>query len=187
MTTRLPDLVETPRLTLRRWTSDDVEALAAAVTASVDHLVPFMPWAELEPLTVDDRLKLIDGWDVDWRNGGDVVLGIFRNDTPIGGCGLHRRRGPKALEIGYWIHVDHIKQGFATEAARALTDVAFSIDGIERVEIHHDRANAASRGVPNALGYELVGETQDTVTSPGEDGVDCTWAVTKARWTTRTD
>jgi RimJ/RimL family protein N-acetyltransferase len=183
----LPDFVETPRLTLRRWRPEDVDALAAAITASVDHLVPFMPWAELEPLTTEDRLKLIEGWDADWRNGGDVVLGIFRNGTPIGGSGLHRRRGPNGLEIGYWIHVDHTKQGYATEVARALTDLAFTVDGIERVEIHHDRANAASRGVPNALGFDFVGESQDTVTSPGEDGVDCAWAVNKASWAAASD
>ena len=56
---RLPDHVETPRLTMRMWTVEDAEALGVAVTASVDHLVPFMPWASLEPLSIDDRVKLI--------------------------------------------------------------------------------------------------------------------------------
>jgi RimJ/RimL family protein N-acetyltransferase len=185
--TRLPDHVETPRLTLRTWKVDDVEPMAAAITASVDHLVPFMPWAALEPLSIDDRRKLIDGWDADWRNDRDLVFGIFRNGAPIGGCGLHRRRGPHALEIGYWIHVDHIRQGYATEAAATLTDLAFTVDGIDVVEIHHDRANAASRGVPQSLGFQFVGETQDEVTSPGEDGVDCTWRMTKASWAARAE
>jgi ribosomal-protein-serine acetyltransferase len=185
--TRLPDFVETARLTLRTWNVEDAEALGEAVTASVDHLAPFMPWAALEPLTIDDRVKLISGWDTDWQNGGDVVFGVFLDETPIGGSGLHRRRGPNALEIGYWIHVDHVRNGYAREVSAALTDLAFTVDGIESVEIHHDRANVASAGVPQSLGFELIGETQDEVTAPGEDGVDCAWRVTKASWPERSE
>jgi RimJ/RimL family protein N-acetyltransferase len=185
--TRLPDFVETSRLTLRTWKPEDVEAMAAAVTASIDHLVPFMPWAALEPQSIDERLKLIAGWDAEWRNGGDVLFGVFLDGTPVGGCGLHRRLGPNALEIGYWVHVDHVRQGYAKEASAALTDLAFTVDGVERVEIHHDRANGASRAVPESLGYEFAGETPDAVTSPGEDGIDCTWIMTKARWRERSE
>lgn len=185
MTQPLPDSVETPRLVLRTWKIEDAEALAQAITASVDHLVPWMPWAVLEPLTIDDRRKLITGWDETWRSGGDMVFGVFLDGTAIGGTGLHRRRGPTSLEIGYWIHAGYVRQGYATEVAAALTDLAFTVDGIESVEIHHDRANAASRGVPRALGYELVAETEDAITAPGEDGFDCAWAMTRTRWLER--
>jgi len=44
---------------------------------------------------------------------------------------------------------------------RLLTDAAFQIPGIERVEIHHDKANVASSGVPRKLGFELVEEVPD--------------------------
>jgi RimJ/RimL family protein N-acetyltransferase len=130
---------------------------------------------------LDDRRKLIAEWDATWRAGGDVVYGIFLDGTPIGGSGLHRRRGPGVLEIGYWIRVGYTRQGYAKEVTAALTDLAFNVDGIERVEVHHDRANAASRAVPSSLGFELVAETADAITSPGEEGVDCAWEMTKAR------
>jgi RimJ/RimL family protein N-acetyltransferase len=71
----------------------------------------------------------------------------------LGSTGLHTRRGPQAREIGYWIHVDHVGQGYATEASAALTKVAFKIDGMDRVEIHCDPANLASAAVPKKLGY----------------------------------
>jgi RimJ/RimL family protein N-acetyltransferase/carbonic anhydrase len=183
--TRLPDRIDTPRLVLRAWTVDDVEAMAESITASVEHLRPWMPWAALEPLTLDDRRRLITEWDAAWGAGGDVVYGIFLDGTPIGGSGLHRRRGPGALEIGYWIRVGYTRQGYAKEVTATLTDLAFTVDGIERVEVHHDRANAASRAVPSALGFDLVAETADEITSPGEEGVDCTWAITKADWQAR--
>jgi RimJ/RimL family protein N-acetyltransferase len=181
----LPDHVETERLVLRTWKPEDAEALERAVTASLDHLLPWMPWAALEPLSVEDRRKLFRTWEDDRRAGKDLVLGVFLEGDVIGGTGLHQRIGPNGIEIGYWIHVDHIRRGYATELAGGLTDLAFTMDGIDRVEIHHDRANLASRGVPRALGYELVREEPDAVDAPGEEGVDCTWAVTRDRWQTR--
>ena len=179
---RLPDYLETDRLVLRTWRREDARAIGIAVTESLDHLLPWMPWAALEPLPLDDRRKLIDEWDAQRRAGKEVVYGVFLDGTVVGGSGLHQRIGPGTLEIGYWIHVDHVRRGYASEVSAALTEVAFSVDGIERVEIHHDRANVASSGVPRVLGYELVGETPDARDAPGEEGVDCIWVMVKDRW-----
>jgi RimJ/RimL family protein N-acetyltransferase len=63
--------------------------------------------------------------------------------------------------------------------------VAFAVDGIERVEIHHDKANVASAGVPRRLGFTFEGETQDSITSPGEVGIDCRWTMTRQDWAGR--
>jgi RimJ/RimL family protein N-acetyltransferase len=56
-------------------------------------------------------------------------------------------------EIGYWIHTDHINQGYATEVAAALTRVAFEIDHVRRVEIHCSPKNTRSASVPKKLGF----------------------------------
>jgi RimJ/RimL family protein N-acetyltransferase len=126
------------------------------------------------------RRRLIEGWQHDQAtDGGDAVYGMFADGTVVGGCGLHRRRGPDVLEIGYWVHADHVRQGLATEAARLLTAAAFAVPGIVRVEIHHDRANLASRAVPARLGFTYVGEVPDQVDAPAEEGIDCIWARTE--------
>jgi ribosomal-protein-serine acetyltransferase len=178
----LPDRVETERLVLRTWTEDDADALARAIAESLDELLPWMPWAALEPLPVHERRQLIRGWDATWSDGGEVIYGIFLDGAVIGGTGLHRRAGPHDLEIGYWIHSGHVRRGYATEAARALTDLAFTLDAIDRVEIHHDRANGASGAVPAKLGFERVEEREKEQTAPGETGVDCIWATTRNQW-----
>jgi ribosomal-protein-serine acetyltransferase len=67
-------------------------------------------------------------------------------------------------------------------AARLLTDAALRSDGIDFVEIHHDRANVASGGVPRRLGYTLVAEVEDKITAPGEIGVKCRWRTTREQW-----
>jgi ribosomal-protein-serine acetyltransferase len=182
---RFPELVTTKRLVLRTWKTEDADALADAIAGSIDHLLPWMPWAAGEPVPIEDRRRLIDEWQRAPAAGGEVVYGVFLEGAVIGGCGLHQRVGPGALEIGYWIHADHIRRGYATELTAALTEVAFTIEGIERVEVHHDRANVASAGVPRALGYEFVTDRPDAITAPGEEGIDSTWVMTRARWAER--
>jgi RimJ/RimL family protein N-acetyltransferase/8-oxo-dGTP pyrophosphatase MutT (NUDIX family) len=179
----LPALVESTRLTLRQWTDDDAAPLSAAIEVSLTHLRPWMPWAVGEPSTREDRLARIRRWRAEWEQGGDSVFGIFLDHIVIGGAGLHRRVGPAAVEIGYWIHVDYVRNGYATEAAEALTGAAFDIPSIDRVEIHHDKANTASAGVPRRLGFTLADETPDEVESPGGIGVECRWVITRSAWT----
>jgi RimJ/RimL family protein N-acetyltransferase len=179
---RLPERIETERLVLRTWTTADAGALGRAITESIEHLRPWMPWIAFEPVSLDGRRKLIAEWDTKFRAGEDAVYGVFHEGAVVGGTGLHRRIGPGALEIGYWIHVDHVRQGFATELSAALTDAAFLLDGIDRVEIHHDKDNVASEGVPRAMGYTFVGDVVSAVEAPSESGVQCIWSVSRADW-----
>lgn len=182
----LPDHVVTERLVLRQWTAADEPTLSAAIAASVDHLRPWMPWAAGEPVPAPDRVRWIEQMHRDWAAGGDVVLGMFRADdgAVVGGTGLHRRAGPDTLEIGYWVHVDHTNQGYATEAAAALTAVAFTVPGIEVVELLHDRDNVRSRRIPEKLGYRCNGEVLDDPRgrAPEGAGVHVSWTVTRAAW-----
>jgi RimJ/RimL family protein N-acetyltransferase len=178
----LPERVETARLVLRTWTLDDVPALAAAVARNVEHLRPWMPWIAAEPMADGDRRALVTAWEAARIGDGDVVYGVFLDGHPIGGTGLHRRRGPATLEIGYWIDHDHVRRGFATELAAALTSTALAQPGIDAVQIHHDQANTASRAIPAALGFTLVAEAPDTVEAPGEIGIDCVWRMAAGDW-----
>ena len=184
---RLPVFATSERLILRAWTIADEPVFSAAIAASVEHLLPWMPWAALEPVAAADRRVLIAQWHDEWEAGGDSQFGIFALDGGVsGGAGLHRRIGDDGLEIGYWVHVDHVGNGYAQETAKALTQLAFTIDGIDRVEIRHDRANTASGRVPAALGYMLVDEHAREITAPGECGITCVWRMTRSRWLSRT-
>ncbi|WP_419851154.1 GNAT family N-acetyltransferase [Candidatus Poriferisocius sp.] len=178
----LPELVVGPRLVLRRWRVSDMEILRDAIQDSIDHLRPWMSWIEFEPLSDRDRKALIRRWEDDRKAGKEVVFGAFEGDQVVGGCGLHRRAGPKTLEIGYWVHVDHLRKGYATEMARILTSAAFTVPDIERVEIHHDKANTRSGAIPEALGYHLDGESKVTPHAPATTGIDVAWSMTKEAW-----
>ena len=122
-------------------------------------------------------------WERTWRAGGGANYAVLVEDeTVAGGCGLHDRRGPNALKIGYWTHPRFLRQGIASAAARLLTVAAFSDPGIERVEIHHDKANLRSRGVPERLGFGFAGESADRRAAPGEVGIDWAWRMERSAW-----
>ncbi|MDE0236939.1 MAG: GNAT family N-acetyltransferase [bacterium] len=178
----LPEVVVGPRLVLRRWRVSDMGILREAVQESIDHLRPWMSWIEFEPLSDPDREALIRQWEEDWIAGREVVFGAFLGDQVVGGCGFHDRAGPNTLEIGYWVHVDHLRQGYATEMAHILTSAAFAVPSIERVEIHHDKANTRSGAVPEALGFNLDGESQVKTHAPATIGIDVAWSMSKRRW-----
>ena len=169
-------------LVIRPYRSGDAAALVESVTESAEHLRPWMPWIAHEPQSVEDRLAFIAEGNRAWEAGGDMSFGIFLGEKLVGGCGLHRRGGPEQLDIGYWVHVDHVGKGYATAAAGALTGAAFLLPGIEYVEIHHDKANVASRRVPEKLGYRFVAETPDERLSPGDTGIDCAWRMDRSDW-----
>lgn len=169
-------------LVLRRWVPADAEALGQAVSESADHLRPWMAWIAFEPMTLEVRRSRIVEWEQEWSRGGEVILGTFVDGRVAGDCGLHRRIGPDGLEIGYWTHAAYLRRGLGTRTARLLTDAAFTVPGITRVEIHHDRSNQASAGVPRKLGFEWLGESRDEPEAPGEEGVEWRWRMTKDGW-----
>ncbi len=174
---RLPERLEAGGLVLRRWTVEDAGALQRAVAASEEHLRPWMSWIAAEPIDLEARRALIDRWRHEWEAGGDAVLGVFVDGALAGSTGLHRRRGPHALEIGYWIHVDFLRQGVARQVAATLTEAALALPGIDAVEIHHDKANQVSARIPRTLGYRFLGETPDTPEAPAELGIDWAWRI----------
>ena len=167
-------------LGLRRWRPSDAEAQSLAIAESREHLLPWMPWAGRA--TVEERRATLARWEWEWDAGGDLVYGLFLGPLVVGGSGLHRRIGPTGLEIGYWMHAAHTRRGYATAAAAALTTLAFSLPRITVVEIHHDRANRASEGVPRKLGFTLVEEYPRAPVAPAESGTFRLWRMTRDRW-----
>jgi RimJ/RimL family protein N-acetyltransferase len=147
--------VRTSRLLLRCWDPADAPKLQQAITESLEHLRPWMTWAHHEPESLDAKVERLRRMRAAFDRDRDLVYGIFTPDESrvLGGTGLHPGVGPSAKEIGYWIRASQIGSGYATEAAGAMTRVAFEVEGVQRVEIHCDPKNTRSLGVPRKLGY----------------------------------
>jgi RimJ/RimL family protein N-acetyltransferase len=178
-----PDRIDLPGYVLRRMTVQDAPAVSAAASESLEHLRPWMPWATPDGVSVETQRLRMSGPAWSWAPNGDYAYGAFLADGRlVASLGLHRRVGPGALEIGYWVHVDHVRRGIATASARALTDVGFALPGIRRLEIHCDAANHASAAVPARLGYRLVGSEEHEPEAPGEEGRRLVWVVYEREW-----
>ena len=147
--------VVTDRLVVRCWNPEDAPLLKEAIDSSLDHLRRWMPWADNEPEPIDVKANRLRQFRAAFDLDRDYVYAIFDQDETqvLGGTGLHTRLGQTAREIGYWIRADEINHGYASEAAAALTKVAFEIDRVDRVEIHCSPKNLASASVPRKLGF----------------------------------
>jgi RimJ/RimL family protein N-acetyltransferase len=147
--------VETPRVVIRCWSPEDAVLAKTAEDESREHLRTFMLWADRTPEPLGetiDKLRLFRSW---FDAGEDFMFGAFSkaDGSCIGGAGLHPRVGKGGMEIGYWVHVAHVRQGIATEVAGALTRAAFEIGRMRWVEIRCATSNTASAGIPPKLGF----------------------------------
>ena len=113
-----------------------------------------------EIISRDGTANFLAESDSAWESGTEFSYAITLDGRVVGSAGLMTRREPGVLEIGYWVHQDYLRRGLATAATRALTDAAFDLPGIIRVEIVHDELNTASEAVPRKLGFTRVGTTQ---------------------------
>jgi RimJ/RimL family protein N-acetyltransferase len=157
-----------------------------AVDSSLDHLRPWMPWALDEPSSLEVIEERIARTARDFAEGREFVYGIFsRDESRMLGCmGLHRRNAETDLELGYWLRVSALGQGFATEAAAALTTAAFaSRPDLLTVTIICDPANTRSAAVPARLGYCCQGNFPAKAPTPVRDQ-DQIWQVTREAWMT---
>ena len=150
-----PYRIETERLVVRCWEPRDAPLLRDALDTSLEHLRPWMPWAAAQPQDLDTTFEQLRAFRGHFDSGVEFIYGIFDRDEQavLGGAGLHPRIGAGALEIGYWIRASAVRNGFMSEAAAALTRVAFSVCRVHRVEVRIDPANEASCGVPRKLGF----------------------------------
>jgi len=171
------EVIEHDQVTLRRYREDDLDAVFQAVTESLDHLRPWMPWAAT--YTRQTAAEFLAKSGRDWADGNEYNYAILTDGAMAGSCGLMARIGAGGLEIGYWEHRAYTRRGLATAASAALVEQAFRLPGVERVEIVHDELNVASGGVPRKLGFTEVERRPLDFCPPAGNGVGVVWRLTR--------
>lgn len=154
-----PNSFESKRLTIRCPMPGDGPALHEAVSASIDDLRPWLPWAVNAPSIEDTETNVRKGY-TRFLNREDLWLLLFLKGTNIciGGSGLHRIDWdvPK-FEIGYWLRTSYVGQGYMAEAVTTITDFAFNTLSAKRVEIRCDALNERSASVARRLNFSHEG------------------------------
>jgi ribosomal-protein-serine acetyltransferase len=169
-----------PRVTLRRWQRDDFHVLDGLIERNIDHLRPWLPWAQKHD--PENTRTFLESVQSHWDQHSDFQYAVIHAASAVGSCGIHARRGAGRLELGYWLDRDHTGRGLMTEAAGLLTEACLAMPDVEAVEILHDRANGASGAIPARLGYAHVGEEPKTISplAPGESGIHWLWRLDRA-------
>jgi RimJ/RimL family protein N-acetyltransferase len=150
-------LLQTERLTLRRFTAADLDRLYALdndpeVMRYINGGAP-TPRAVIERdllpvfLCYDDRRPGFGFWAAVLKSSGEW-LGWF-SFRPSQGA-------PGQVVLGYRLRRSAWGQGYATEGARALIDKGFAEWGVQRVVATTYEHNLASRRVMGKLGMRLV-------------------------------
>jgi RimJ/RimL family protein N-acetyltransferase len=143
------------RLVLRAPHEEDIDALShLANNANIATMVSRMP----HPYTAKDAADFVRRT----KTGeiGKCVYAITRGDNGafLGCCGLEPHpEDDTTLEIGYWLGEPHWNQGYATEAAHALIDMAFRTRDIDQIDARCRVTNVASRRVIQKCGFQFQG------------------------------
>ena len=133
---------------------------------------------QLEQMSEEDRAQVSPVWlariqtateSSPWTHGFTAML--REGGTQVGGAAF---KGPPSedgvVEISYGIAPEHQGQGYATEAAEALTNFAFATGHVQVVCAHTKPDNVASARVLIKCGFQNLGEVIDP-----EDGNVWRW------------
>lgn len=151
--------LETPRLRLILRTRDETRAEIAQMQPDEKAAVSPAWLAQLEASSAADP----------WVHGFLLVDRV--NGHAVGRCGFKSPPGTDGVvEIAYGIAPEHQRKGYATEAATALTNYAFTYPQVRVVRAHTLPEINASTRVLTKCGFRRVGEVIDP-----EDGLVWRW------------
>lgn len=147
----------TARLTLRPGWPEDAIALTRAIAhEAVVTKLSRAPW----PYVLGDAQMFLAQ-----PRAPDIASFLIFDDpagTPrlVGGIGIDVRNEAGEPELGYWFTPDVWGRGYATEAGRAVVQIARHAMGLQRLTASHFLDNPASSRVLEKLGFQPSGRIE---------------------------
>jgi RimJ/RimL family protein N-acetyltransferase len=176
--------IETSRLTLRPFVADDFDALHEM--RSNPEVVRYL---YDDPFTLDEsrasleRKMAATGWSAEGDLVGAAVV-ARESGLLVGDVGVFwRSERDRTAEVGFIFDPRHQGKGFATEAAGALVDWAFTGAGMHRVIGRTEARNVASARVLEKLGMRLEAQFVENEWIKGEWQSELVYAVLEHEWT----
>ena len=172
--------LETERLVLRPYEDGDLENLHAIYSRP-----DVARWLYYEPSTLEEsREKLarkIAGRELSEEHGLSAAVQL-RDGTYVGDVVLfYGSVEHKTVELGFSFDPRHQGEGYATEAARALVDWAFS-QGFHRVIGRLEPRNTPSARVLDKLGMRLEAHRVENEWVKGEWQSELVYAILEHEW-----
>ena len=149
--------LEGQRVYLRAPRGRDWRAWSDLREKSRAFLTPWEPTWSSDALSRAAFRRRLRQTALEWHEDGGYGFLIFRRDDDVllGGVNLRNiRRGvAQSANLGYWIGDPYARQGYMTEALRALVLFVFDRLGLHRIEAACLPHNAASRSLLQKLGF----------------------------------
>ena len=177
--------VRTPRLVLRAFRPDDLEPLLAI--HGDPEVVRYVPYGPRDRDQVTEMLARKTGGTVVREEGQRLELAVelAGDGTLVGDVMLFLRSvEDETLDLGYVFAPGHGGRGYATEAVRALLDLAFRELGARRVAARVDTRNTASRRLLERLGVRQEAHLVEPGWFKGELSDVADYAVLAREWPT---
>ncbi len=177
----LTPTLHTARLLLRPFTEADTDAIFALLSnPRVLRYWDAPPWK-----TRAQAARFIARCKQSEEDGSRVPLAMMRNldNAFIGWCSLQNVDAVyRSALLGYCLDEPAWGQGFATEAASALLDWAFSNMNLIRIQSEADTRNAASDRVLQKLGFMREGTLRENCIVDGEVSDSWIYGLLKREW-----
>lgn len=161
-----PDVIELERLRLRRPKLSDADAIFEY--GSDPEVARYADWPTRT--TIDAVVQMLGGRDAEWNSGTEFywVMTLPPNDRAIGAvsCCVSGH----TAEFGFVLNRQHWRNGFATEASRAIVDWAFSVPSIWRLFATCDVENRASARVLEKVGLSREAILRCSIIRPNLSG-----------------
>ncbi|SEM60099.1 GNAT family N-acetyltransferase [Paenibacillus sp. OV219] len=158
--------LETERLILRELTqADAADVFACFSNAQVTRYYGQEPFESIE-----QAVKLIGLFASNYENKRGIRWGIERKEVPglIGTIGFNALVLPhRRAEIGYELHPQHWRSGYASEAIRCVAAHGFDTLGLARIGAVVFPENEASNTLLKKLGFQHEGVLRDYMVQGG--------------------
>lgn len=146
MSDSFPIDITTARLVLRLWTPDDLAAVRTGARQP--------SWAADFPADGDREIVAALAVRPEWLDRfGHRVVSERDSGLAVGSIGLFWPPADGVLELGYGIVPSRRGRGYATEAARALTEYAFTAPQVHTVSASVELTHPASVRVLEKAGF----------------------------------
>ncbi|MFK7742762.1 MAG: GNAT family N-acetyltransferase [Planctomycetota bacterium] len=173
--------LRTERLLLRPFERRD---LANAVEHEMD--VRIMRWIR-DPVAEDEAIAKLESWLEPW--GGQagrwcvLVIADIESDAMLGlACFRVTEAGSETLEIGYRLHPDVFRRGYAMEACTALLRCLFEDFDVRRVTALCDKGNEASWRLMEKLGMRREADLREHYFLAGEWRDELAYGLLRREW-----
>ena len=152
-------ILETTRLILREYTPNDFEAIFEILSdAETMRHYPKPYDEEMTRLWIERNIER-------YKKYGFGLWAVILKETGefIGDCGITIQNidGEFLPEIGYHIHKKYWRQGFGSEAARAVRDWAFENTQYDCLYSYMKYTNVASYSTAASIGMKKVKKNPD--------------------------